>query len=70
MLRRILHRLLAASLLLAALHAHALTADEAKAIASGESEDRIAALNKAVESADDKTAAYIQALSDDAVKFT
>ena len=70
MLRRTLHRFLTASMLLAALHAHALTADEARAIASGEGEDRIAALNKAVETADDKTAAFIQAMSDDAVKFT
>jgi len=69
MLRRTLHRLLAASLLLlAALQAQALTSEQARAIASGDSEDRIAALNKAVETADDKTAAFIQALSDDAVK--
>jgi len=47
---------------------HALTADEAKAIASGDTEARIAALNKAVASADEKTAAFIQAVSDDAVK--
>jgi urea transport system permease protein len=70
MLRRTIRRLLSAAMLLAALHVHALTADEAKAMASGESEDRIAALNKAVETADDKTAAFIQALSDDSVKFT
>src|SRR6478735_2031262 len=50
--------------------AHALTAEEAKAIASGETEERVAALNKAVATADDKTAAFIQAMSDDAVKFT
>ncbi len=60
----------AAFLLLLALPGHALTSDEAKAIASGESEDRITALNKAVATADDKTAAFIQAMSDDAVKFT
>ncbi len=48
--------------------AHALTPDEAKAIASGESDARIEALGKAVTTADDKTAAFIQALSDDAVK--
>lgn len=57
-------------MLLMATAAHALTADEAKAIASGESEARIAALNKAVLTADDKTAAFIQAMSDDAVKYT
>ncbi|MNX57543.1 High-affinity branched-chain amino acid transport system permease protein LivH [compost metagenome] len=59
-----------ALLLLTAAPVHALTADEAKAIASGESEARIAALNKAVLTADDKTAAFIQAMSDDAVKYT
>ena len=48
--------------------AHALTSDEARAIAVGESDARIAALSKAVENADDKTAAFIQALADDAVK--
>jgi urea transport system permease protein len=41
---------------------------EAKAIAIGESDARIEALNKAVATADDKTAAYLQALADDAVK--
>jgi len=50
--------------------AQALTADEARAIAAGDSEARIAALNKAVTSADDKTAAFIQAMSDDSVKYT
>ncbi len=50
--------------------AQALTADEARAIAAGDSEARIAALNKAVTSADEKTAAFIQAMSDDAVKYT
>jgi urea transport system permease protein len=49
---------------------HALTADEAKAIASGESESRITALNKAVLTADEKTTAFIQAMSEDAVKYT
>jgi urea transport system permease protein len=60
----------AALVLLVAVSAHALTADEAKAIASGDSEDRITALNKAVITADDKTAAFIQAMADDAVKYT
>jgi urea transport system permease protein len=48
--------------------AHALTADEAKAIAIGDGDARIEALNKAVAAADDKTAAFLQALADDAVK--
>ncbi len=46
----------------------ALTALEAQGMAIGESEARIDALNKALATADDKTAAFIQALSDDAVK--
>ncbi|MGE4243282.1 urea ABC transporter permease subunit UrtB [Ramlibacter sp.] len=52
----------------AALHAHALTPDEARALAVGESDARIEALNKAVANADDRTAAFLQALADDAVK--
>ena len=59
-----------AALLFVAAHAQALTADEAKAIATGETEDRVAALNKAVATADEKTTAFIQALTDDAVKVT
>jgi len=54
--------------LLVAGASHALTPDEAKAIAVGESDARIEALNKAVAAADDKTAAFIQALADDIVK--
>ena len=54
--------------LLSAAPAHALTADEARAIASGDSEARIAALNQAVLTADDRTAAFLRALADDAVK--
>ncbi|WP_374667097.1 urea ABC transporter permease subunit UrtB [Ramlibacter sp.] len=53
----------------AATAAQALTPDEARAMATGESDSRIEALNKAVSAADDKTAAFIQAMSDDAVKF-
>ena len=60
--------LLAAALL--ASPAHALTAAEARGIAAGETDARIEVLNKAVESADDKTAAYIQALIDEAVKLS
>ncbi len=58
---------LAASLLLAG-HAHALTSAEALAIAAGESDARVAALNKAAAAADDKTVAFLQALAADAVK--
>ena len=46
----------------------ALTAQEAQGMAIGETDARIEALNKALAKADDKTAAFIQALSDDAVK--
>jgi urea transport system permease protein len=67
MLRKIL--LLIAAALLSA-HAFALTPEEARALATGEIETRIAALNKVLAGADDKTVALIQAMSDDAVKFT
>jgi urea transport system permease protein len=50
--------------------AQALTAGEARAMAAGETDARIEALNKAVATADEKTAAFIQALADDAVKLT
>jgi urea transport system permease protein len=66
---RCLIRLTACAVFFIAAQAHALTADEASAIASGESDARIEALNKAVATADDKTAAYLQALSEDAVKM-
>jgi len=62
--------LLSLALLCCAVCAHALTPDEAKAIAIGESDARIGALNKAVAAADERTAAFIQALADDAVKFS
>ena len=59
--------LVIAAMLLSA-SAHALTADEAKAIAVGEGDARIEALRTAVLNPDEKTTAFIQALSDDAVK--
>ena len=46
----------------------ALTLQEAQGMAVGEADTRIQALNKAIIAADDKTAAFIQALADDAVK--
>jgi len=46
----------------------ALTLQEAQGMAVGDSDARIEALNKAIIQADDKTAAFIQALADDAVK--
>ena len=63
-----LHQLLLTALLCAAAHAHALTPDQARAIAIGEGDARIAALRAVVAGADDKTVQFIQALSDDAVK--
>ena len=62
------HRLLLTFALLGACSAQALTQGEARAIAAGETDSRIEALNKAVAAADDRTAAFIQALSDEAVK--
>ncbi len=67
MLRKLLVLALVA-VLLAAGGARALTLDEARAIAVGETEARIAALNKAAAQADAATAAFLQALADDAVK--
>ena len=52
-----------------AAQAHALTAEEAKAIAIGESDARVVALRGAAAEADDRTMKFIQALSDDAVKI-
>ena len=49
--------------------AHALTAEQALAIASGETDARIEALGQAVAEGDEKTAAYLQALADEAVKI-
>lgn len=48
--------------------AHALTPAEAKAIAEGDSDDRIAALNKAVADGTPGIADFLQALLDDQVK--
>jgi urea transport system permease protein len=59
--------LVIAALLLSA-SAHALTSDEARAIAVGEGDARIEALHAAVAKPDEKTVAFIQALSDEAVK--
>jgi urea transport system permease protein len=61
-------RLLLAAALCVASAAHALTPDEAKAMALGESDTRIEALNQAVATADEKTAAFIKAMLDDGVK--
>ena len=68
MLKHAKYALLAA--ILVATNAYALTPADASAIAVGETDARIEALNKALTQADDKTAAFIQALSDDAVKLS
>jgi urea transport system permease protein len=54
--------------LLCAFAAQALTPLELKAMTLGDTDARIAALNQAMLAADDKTAAFVQALADDAVK--
>ena len=51
-----------------AANAYALSQNEVLGIVLGESDARIEALNKAVSAADDKTAAFIQAIADDAVR--
>jgi urea transport system permease protein len=56
------------ALLLCASGAHALTAEQAKAISAGDSDERIAALNAVVASGDPKLAPLIQALLADEVK--
>ncbi|KNZ31856.1 MAG: urea ABC transporter permease [Methylibium sp. NZG] len=48
----------------------ALTPQQARDLVAGEAETRIATLNQVIASADDKTVALIQAIADDAVKFT
>ena len=59
---------LIASVLWGLTAAQALTMDEARGIAVGESDTRLEALSKAVAQGDDKTAAYLQALADEVVK--
>ncbi len=50
--------------------AHALTADQALAIAAGETDARIAAMNQSLAQADARTVLFLQALADDAVKLS
>ena len=66
--KQFIQLLLLATIFVAA-SAHALTAQEAKAITLGESDDRVAALQAAVAKADERTVRFIQALSDDSVKL-
>ncbi len=60
--------LLLSAVMLFAANAQALTAADAVSISIGETDARIEALAKAVTTADDKTAAFLKALSEDAVK--
>ena len=64
-----LRYLLLITTFLIAPHVHALTLDEVKGMTIGETDARIEALNKAAANADEKTVAFIQAMSDDAVKI-
>ena len=48
----------------------ALTAEQARALTVGETDARITALQQALASADEKTAAFLQAMADDAVKVS
>ena len=63
-----IHRLFVCLLLYATAQAHALTADQALAMAAGDTDDRVAALQQAVADPSERTAAFLQALADDAVK--
>jgi len=68
LIRPVALRLACFALMSVASCAYALTPAEVKGIATGEGDTRIEALNKALANADDKTAAFLQALSEDAVK--
>jgi urea transport system permease protein len=65
-----LKKFLSVAIFFIACNAHSITADEVKGIAVGETDARVQALVKAMPTADDKTAAFLQALSDDAVKVS
>ncbi|WP_026434652.1 urea ABC transporter permease subunit UrtB [Acidovorax sp. JHL-9] len=61
-------RLIACLLLWVTVQAHALTAEQALAMAAGETDDRVAAVQQAVAEPSERTAAFLRALADDAVK--
>ena len=63
-------RFLLVLLLACTAQAHALTDAEARAMAIGDSDARIEGLNKAITTADARTAAFLQALAEDAVKVS
>ncbi|PTT17996.1 urea ABC transporter permease subunit UrtB [Acidovorax sp. HMWF029] len=64
----IFSRLIACALLCATAQAYALTAEQALAMAAGETDDRVAAVQQAVVEPSERTAVFLQALADDAVK--
>jgi urea transport system permease protein len=68
--RWIMKGVLIASALWGFAAAHALTMDEARGIAVGDSDARIEALSQAVAQGSEKTALYLQALADDVVKIS
>ena len=61
-------RLFVCLLLYATAQAQALTAEQALAMAAGDTDDRVAAVQQAVVDPSERTAAFLQALADDAVK--
>ena len=61
-------RLFVCLLLYATAQAHALTAEQTLAMAAGDTDDRVAAVQQAVVEPSERTAAFLQALADDAVK--
>ena len=61
-------RLIVCLLLYATAQAQALTAEQALAMAAGETDDRVAAVQQAVVEPSDRVAAFLQALADDAVR--
>jgi urea transport system permease protein len=67
--KRLLQALILALACAAVPSAHALTAQQAQALAVGESDARVAALQAITQSADERTVAFIRALADDAVKL-
>ncbi|KAB0585145.1 urea ABC transporter permease subunit UrtB [Ideonella dechloratans] len=67
---RLCRTLLLAGLTALAAAAHALTPEQARAIASGETDDRITALDQAVARGDTGLPILVNALLDDAVKLT
>jgi urea transport system permease protein len=69
MFSSLIPRLFACLLLCAAVQAHALTAEAARAMAAGDTDERIAALQAAIATPDEATIAFIRAMGEDAVKI-